>query len=282
MNNIIKKCEYSTMSEIDALLKLLDDDDPQVTALVMENLLQRKNQLKSKLAELQESNNPKLRERIHQIESIITRKQRLQTFLNNLNKGKVSLWQDLIYINKLVDSALSKNDVQKQFKNLTDKVDTAELTCLDLCEFMREQGFMVPEEDVLDPDLYLIDAVLTCGLGSPLMSAIIAQKIAKEFHLELSIVLCKGKHFLLDPEDNLISPQNGWTFKKLKKGSKIYPCTQKDCIESMIAFLYLSAVTEGQLKLIYTFSKIIAILSNTTLEKLPYPIGKNTKEYTNE
>jgi len=139
--------------EIDALLNLLQDEDPQVVAAVMEKLLKTDEFVNCRLAELQESSNPLIRERIHQLESILHRKQLMHEFLNRIKNNEIGLWDDLIFLNKIMDGNLSDQMINEAWVSLQKKVSTETLSTMEMAALMRENCFTAPADDVLEQTL---------------------------------------------------------------------------------------------------------------------------------
>ena len=264
------------MTEIEALINLLQDDDPQIAIVAMEKLLSNPVFVQNQLKELQESSNPCLRSRVHQMESIITRKNQLDEFLTRIKDNKIELWEDLIFLNKVIDKSLTTDSITKTFKELQDKIPRKQMTTLEIAAFMREQSFSCPSEDILDPGLFLIYEVLFTSLGNPLLLCIIARQLAMKHHKRLTIVLHKGRHCLVSDESSFIDPQNGWSVTKLKQNAKVYPCTNRDILLTVISQLYLSALIEGQLRIIAFLSKMMGALSDYEVSEFPYPVGDNS------
>lgn len=265
------------MSEVDALINLLQDEDPHIAVIAMEKLLATPSFIDNQLKDLQESADPCLRSRVHQMESIISRQRRINDFTERVKDNKIELWEDLIFLNKIIDRDLTSEKVTEAYDEIVEKVSKESLSTLELAAFMRENTFNVPSEDILDPSLFLIYEVLASGLGTPLLLCIVTQKIGKLYNKNLTIVLHKGRHCLVDEHNSFIDPQNSWSVTKLKMNAKVYPCTNRDILLTLISQLYLSALLEGQLRVISFLSKVVAALSNSSLEDLPFPIGNAEK-----
>ncbi|MBO5765311.1 MAG: hypothetical protein J6S24_03405, partial [Lentisphaeria bacterium] len=62
--------------ELERLLSLLDDEDDNVGIPVLASLLERHLELLPHLAELQDSSDPVIRKRVHQLQSILTVRER--------------------------------------------------------------------------------------------------------------------------------------------------------------------------------------------------------------
>jgi hypothetical protein len=262
------------MSEVKALINLLQDEDPQIAVIAMEKLLSNPNFVNNELRSLQESADPCLRSRIHQMESIIARQKQLDGFLSRVKDNYIELWDDLIFLNKIIDRELTTGTITEVFQELINKSPDKELTTLEIAAFMHEQNFSAPNEDILDPNLFLVYEVIASDLGNPLLLCIITQQVARNHNKKLTIVLHKGRHCLVDESNSFIDPQNSWSVTKLKLNAKVYPCTNRDILLTVISQLYLSALIEGQLRIISFLSRMMAALSNTEIEDFPYPVGK--------
>ncbi len=263
------------MSEVDALINLLQDEDPQIALVAMEKLLANSGFVENHLRNLQESADPCLRSRIHQMESIITRQKKLESFVARVKENQLDLWEDLIFLNKIIDRELSSSTITDVYDGLLKKLPKKELTTLELAAFMREQNFNAPNDDILDPSLFLIYEVMASELGNPLLLCILTQKVSLTAGKNFTIVLHKGRHCLVDNNNSFIDPQNGWSVTKLKLNTKVYPCTNRDILLTVISQLYLSALIEGQLRIISFLSRMMAALSNSNVEEFPYPVGRS-------
>jgi hypothetical protein len=261
------------MTEVEALINLLHDEDPQIAIIAMEKLLSTPVFINDHLKDLQESSDPRVRSRIHQMESILTRQKKLDTFISRIQENKIELWEDLITLNKIIDRDLSTNTITGHFEELCDKLESNK-SLIELATFMREQNFSVPADDILDPSLYLIYEVLASEMGNPLLLCVLTRQLALRNDVKFTIVLHKGRHCLIDDENSFLDPQNNWAITKLKDNVKIYPCTNRDILMTIISQLYLSALIEGQLRVISFLSQIMAALSNMSVNDFPFPIGK--------
>lgn len=74
------------------LLSLLDDENEQSASLAMAELLARDQKtLEPVLRKLQESSDPRLRRRIHQLQSTITLRRRRKSLTRNLSERSIDL-----------------------------------------------------------------------------------------------------------------------------------------------------------------------------------------------
>lgn len=261
------------MTEVEALINLLHDEDPQIAVIAMEKLLTTPS-IDDHLKDLQESNDPYVRSRIHQMESILTRQKNLDEFIARIKDNKIELWEDLITLNKIIDRDLTTSSVTSLFEEICENLESQEMSTLELATFMRDQNFSVPSDDILDPGLFLLHEVIASELGNPLLLCLITKQIALRNDKKLNIVLHKGRHCLIDDQGSFIDPHHSWAITTLKPNTKVYPCSNRDILLTIISQLYLSALIEGQLRIISFLSQVMSALSNMSMDEFPYPIGK--------
>ena len=70
--------------DVSALLSLLDDEDEQVALEAMAQLLERGDEAGAELAKFQDSSEPLLRRRVHQLEAALTLRRRRREFSRRL------------------------------------------------------------------------------------------------------------------------------------------------------------------------------------------------------
>ncbi|MDD7985345.1 hypothetical protein PQO01_10310 [Lentisphaera marina] len=263
------------MSEKEALLKLLEDEDQKIATIAISKLLQYGPEIFPALRELQESANPLIRQRVHQIEAILEKKICLKDFIKRIENDEILIWEDLIFLNSIYYPELRRSDLQSSMEEAYKNLSSGEFNTAKLCNYMKDKSYYVPKNDILDSGINLISSVLINGEGSPLMLCIIAQLLGRRFHWPFQIVLHKGHHCLIDNHKMLIEPAHNWKCTLIDEKIKAHPCSEKGLILTVIANLYLSALVEGQLKILHTLSTLMSKISNTELADFPYPIGKH-------
>ncbi|EDM26538.1 hypothetical protein LNTAR_01982 [Lentisphaera araneosa HTCC2155] len=265
------------MSEKEALLKLLEDEDPKIATIAIGKLLQYGPDIFPALRGLQESANPLLRKRVHQIEAILEKKINFSHFIERIEKDEILIWEDLIYLNSIYYPDLKPSELQSSMEEAYKNLSAAEFNTKALCNYMKDKNYYVPKNDILDSGINLISSVLINGEGSPLMLCIISQLWGTRFSWPFQIVLHKGHHCLIDKNKMLIEPANNWKCSLIDEKIKAHPCTEKGLILTVIANLYLSALVEGQLKILHTLSTLMSKISKTELADFPFPIGKENE-----
>lgn len=267
----------SQSSQLNALLSLLQDDNIRVASLAMEQFLNLGTDAEETLAEYQESNDPKLRRRIHQLSGILLRRRFRLEFLNSVKNENICVWNGIVQINQLFDPQCNTAAVEREMKMMSDTFKSAGSTTAHIATTMRENEFIVPDEDTLDVDLYLIERVLGTKYGCPALLCPLAHQIGKLAGWRSSIVLYEGRFCLMDGDNLLIDPTNGWHIARVGELERIHPCGRKDLWLGVLAQLMLVTLVEGNLRDIYHFGDLLTRLDDEDIDSLPFPLGEEDK-----
>jgi len=258
---------------IQALLTLLQDDDIKVASLAMEQFLELGEVTDQMIGELQEAQDPQLRSRIHQLSTILARRRARQEFIGNIKNEGFGLWQGVLQINALYDSQFNLTMVEQTMTDLAAAIKKHAVSSPAIAAFMREQEFWVPEEASLDVDLYLIEPVLETKYGSPALLCALGTQLGQLSDWSFTVVLYEGRFCLIDRDNMLLDPSNGWHISKMEASEKIHPCAPRDVWMGILSQLFLVALLEGQLRDLYHFGDLLAALNDSSTDTLPFPLG---------
>lgn len=264
------KAERHTVS---ALLNLLQDENVKVASLAMEQLLKLGTAAEQAVAEHQEARDPHLRARIHQLGSILRRRRARQEFIQAVSKENVDLWEGVVRINALYDPECRRDVVDESIADLRHKVGPVSISSPDLAALMRDQEFAVPDQDVLDVDLYLAERVLETRFGSPAVLCPLALEIGRKSGWNATIVLFEGRFCLVDRNHLLLDPTNDWHVTKLENTSRFHPCARKHLWLGILTQLFLVCLVDGHLRDLHHFGVLLTALSDSGLDALPFPLG---------
>lgn len=257
-----------------ALITLLQDEDDKVASLAMEQFLAFGLAEKA-VAEFQESNNPELRKRVHQLGGILGRRRARQEFRDAVEHEGVSLWDGVIQLNWLYDPQCNRKKVADRVETMAAKLESKGVNAAKVAALMKDEEFLVPDEDILDVDLYLVERVLETKYGSPAVLCAVAQQIGQEAGWTPSIVLYEGRFCLLDRHYLLVDPSEGWHISRLDPDQRVHPCSSKDLWVGILTQLFLVSLVEGHLRDLYHFGDLLASLNKMAIdEALPFPLGR--------
>ena len=258
--------------KIDALINLLEDEDRNVSTEAMEQLLAFDQEVDAVVAEFQEAQNPILRNRIHQLGNILTFRRSRDTFIEKVGNLSLTLWEGIIEINHQFNPSMDANEIEGNLSELALKLPPR-LSIKDLAEFMRDEDFIYAAEDVFGVDLYLIEDVLIQRVAAPVLLSVVAMELAQRRQLKTHMVIFKGKHSLLDIENNLIKPSDNWSVTHFSQDTKLHFCGKKDIWLAILSQLFLASILEGRLLSIYRSGYILTRICGGDLRELPFPLG---------
>lgn len=257
---------------IDSLISLLGDEDRMISSMAMEKLLQRDADLGALIAEHQEAEDPRLRARVHQMSNVSDIRRARSELIDGIRQAKLSLWDGMLAINHQYNTRLNREAVNRLQDELAASISRP-VTGSRMAQFMKGESFATAKENVLGADLYLLEDVLAQRIGSPILLTTIAQQLGHRVGWASTIVLHKGKHCLIDAQNNFIEPAEGWRVSKFTPEVQLHPCTDKDIWMTVLCQLYLAAMLDGRVQAIHRVGTILAKLCDGNFRDLPYPLG---------
>lgn len=265
---------------IDTLLELLRDDNARIASLAMEQMLKMGTDIDRALAEYQEDTDPRLRGRIHQLGTIISRRRARQGFLQAVRQETISLWEGVVNINALYDPDCQREAVETTLHEFTAAAPTDSASAPAMASFMRELQFAFPDEDTLDIDLYLVERVIGTRFGSPALLCAIAREIGTRIGWSATVVLHEGRFCLIDDRGYVVDPGAGWHLTRLNSEDRFHPCGRRDVWLGILAQIFVIALVEGNLRDLHHFGDLLTSLDDRSAETLPYPLGEHGKPAT--
>lgn len=265
----------SNDSKTTALLTLLQDENPRIAALAMEQFLKREQVLDTLIAEYQDTADKRLRQRLHQLSSILTQRRARREFVSNVQDQSYSLWQGVCRLNQIYDSECSQKKIARMTTDICNESDQFLTNAPRLASFMKESDFSVPSRLLMDIDFYLIDSVLEFRIGSSALLCALAQHIGWRLgKWSSSVVLYQGSYCLVDSQNLLVDPLNNWQVENLEETDRFHPCSRQDVWLGILSQMFLVALTEGNLPDSYHLGRLMTALNGDRMDCFPYPLGK--------
>ncbi|MFW5996649.1 MAG: hypothetical protein ACOCQP_01415 [Lentisphaeria bacterium] len=265
----------SNDSKTTALFKLLQDDNPRIAALAMEQFLKREQLLDSLIAEYQDTSDKRLRQRLHQLSSILVQRRARRQFVSNVQEQSYSLWHGICRLNQLYDADCSQKKIARMTTEICNESDQFLSSATRLASFMKEADFSVPSRLLMDIDFYLIDSVLEFRIGSSALLCALAQHVGWRLgRWSSSVVLYEGSYCLVDSQNLLIDPSHNWKVEKLDKTDRFHPCSRQDVWIGILSQMFLVALTEGNLPDCHHLGRLMTELNGDQMDCFPYPLGK--------
>ena len=255
--------------DIRRLASLLDDPDENVAVSAIAELLNREDELGDLPAELQESPDPLMRRRVHQLETALTmiRRRRLlsvflqdpgQDFFEGLNQVHLQ-WNDR-------DSEASLRRKVRTFRKDISKYPLANLR--DAGEAFAAFGITPLPPSSLKPELFCIGPMLDDRCGAvPLWCGLICALLGKE-----SVTVSRDGHFGVLSGKTLLVPENNWLCTQVRDQGSFQTWRGDQLLYLAAMNLFSAAVNSDSFRYILTISQAITgDVNGNTLALLPYP-----------
>jgi hypothetical protein len=261
-----------------SLVSLLDDEDDHSASFAMAELLSSKDPIDRVLREIQESPNPRLRRRGHQMQSILTIRRRRQALCRRLKRTSADVFIGLCELHFLWYDQDPPNMIEKQWTPLRESAmkfrpDTMEK----LAYFMRKNGFITMDVDDIDPDFYCIGVVLEESIGADFILCAIAMRLAAIFGLDLRIIRFSGSFALLGPRDTIIQPAKDWQLVRLRTHREIRTWKSSELLRLAASMLFYCSIGTDSFRYTYTIGNCLAGMCeldpHEALGSLPYPLN---------
>ncbi len=262
----------SRSRELDSLLSLLDDEDETVAVNAMAELLYREMELGDALAELQESDNPLLRRRGHQLQAAITLRRRRREFLRKLEAPKVDLIDGLIDVHLQWYDNDSRPGLVRLWNDFRfDARRCPQKTLEDLAYFMHKAGFNAQPETTLRPEYYCIGPILENRIGSAALLAGIAGELADEAEV-FKVVRVMGDYALYDGNNSLLVPAHGWQICAAPGIAQCEFWDRRMLLRYASQTLFSCAVNSDSFRYVLTIAQALSgAEGDEPLDYLPYP-----------
>ena len=263
-------------SEYRSLLNLLNDENEQSASLAMAELLRRdQKKLEPVLRKLQETADPGLRKRIHQLQSAMVLRRRRKLLTERLSGQNLQLLEGLFQLHLLWFDNDSPASLRRQWKKLFEKANQFKPDSLEaLGMFMRKMNFVCAHKDDLEPDHLCIGSILDDSPGADFILCAVASLLAAQYGLTLRITQSAETDFILiDRRNNVLVPAQDWNY--VPQDGKQYAFqiwTAPMLLRYAAALLFTGAVSGDSFRYVYTIGSCLAGTSEARLP-LPYPYG---------
>ena len=256
------------------LLSLLDDDQDRNVSAVMAELLKNEAELPALLAEMQESDDPCLRRRSHQLQAILLLRRRRRNFSRLLTAPTVDYQAMLIELHLLWFDNDSRPVLARALQELVKSSRERGVENLfQLAGFMRNAGLVAEADSTVVPENYCLGTVLRDGRGAASLLTLLAWTLlprGQRFHPARVL----GDFAIIDVKTGeLLIPGHFWQLESApKSGVVLFPPVR------LLAFaalnLFSSAVNSDSYRYIWTLFQAITGSENASdLAVLPYPYG---------
>ena len=262
-------------NKLNSLISLLDDNNIEIVQEAMTELLKHEDEINEYLAKHQESTNPELRKRIHQLQAITIMRRRRESFAKLLNSKDLNLINGLIAVHLQWydnDSERFLEDLWERFFMASKRFAPKNIS--EIAYFMRKCGFQVAPADELQADCFCMGPILDDLVGADFILCALASQLAEKWGLELEIVRAMNSFILIDKEGKALSPANSWQLLSDIDSQKCEFWSKKQILELASTMLFSFAVGSNSFRYVHTIGHSLAkVLNEEKLDFLPYPYG---------
>lgn len=270
--------------QIPYLIELLDDDSEQNVCHAMAALLKSDEaSLDRCLCALQESENPRLRRRVHQLESAIRARRQRTQLGTRLKRSAIGLYDGVVQLHLLwFDNDLVEH-VQNQWDELCHKFRSfcrQRPTLRAVADFLAKEEFHAPLNDDIAADFYCFGVVIDDHNGADVLLSVVAAELLRSAGVEASVVRSIDDFGVMDRAGNLLFPGLDFQYHahRIFEGSppELVVLDDIQVLRYIASILMLCAVACDSFRYVYTISNALSAFTDvhgndgrTTI--LPYP-----------
>lgn len=253
------------------LASLLDDDEPTAVNALAE-LLEHERELGDLPSIFQESDNPMLRRRIHQLQSALMLRRRRREFLQKLNDHDIDLVSGLIDVHLQWFDWDSPVELKRSWDEFKEKSEKKQINSLeDIANFMRRMNFSPEYETTTHPENYCIGTILEQRYGSAGILVAISRELANKPE-DFCIVRTMGLFALQDKCGRLLPAARGWQLHIPQIVRKPELWDTKSILRLASLSLFSCAVNSDSFRYVLTIAQALTGEdSDDILEYFPYP-----------
>ncbi len=254
------------------MIALLDDPDERVAVVAMSELLFREAELGDVLATLQESTDPLLRRRSHQLQAAITLRQRRKHFLDVIYDENVSWPDGLIEVHLQWFDNDSRPDLEELWTRFRRDFGSFE-TLEELVYGFRRAGIQALPESTLTPESYCLGTVIEQHCGAPSLVCAMGMALAEQGKPELyQLVRVLGEFALRDRAGRLFFPGRGFQIENKPGPVNVERWDARALLNYALLQLMAYAVNSDSFRYIQTIGQALSGAEDgEPLDFLPYP-----------
>lgn len=257
--------------DIRSLLSLLDDEDESIAVEAMANLLERGDELGDELAALQDSADPLLRRRVHELQSALIMRRRRSEFSRRLGVKEPDVCALLVELHLQWFDSDSMPDIRERLDAfLADGRSSGALSLGGVADFMRGQGFSAERETTLHPEDYCVGVVLSDRIGSTALFCQLGRELARP-ETSLKVVRYMEDFALYDGK-SLLLPGRDWRIVRAPSAAELDVWDDRKVLKFAALMLFSAAVNSDSFRYVLTIAQAVSGLpGEEVMDYLPYP-----------
>lgn len=255
--------------ELKHLLSLLDDDSDSVAIPVLAALLERHTDLLPHLADLQESSDPAVRRRVHQLQSILTFRERRYTLLRKIEENSLSFPEAMTELHLQWFDCDAPDAIYSIYIGFADEFNKSGVKTLsDAVQYMLKCGFFAIPDTSLEPEIYCLGPALTCRkIAESLLCGLIRHMLP-----DVPVrVFYTGERFVLTDGEITVAPAEIWKISN-EDISGAVEYDDRMLLKLALSMIFSNSVSQDHFRYIYTVGQALTGCNDDKfLDALPYP-----------
>jgi len=257
--------------DIRTLLSLLDDEDEQIAIEAIAELLFRGDEVLPYLAELQDSSDPLLRRRVHQLEAALIARRRRSEFSRLLAMPDPNVPKILVELHlQWFDNDPAPEMESRLAAFLAEGLSQHPRTLADVAAFFRKCGIIAERETTLRPENYCVGVMLADRIGSAAVWALLA-KLMLPGNSGIRIVR-NVEEFALCDGNTLLLPERDWRIVRAPNRGELEEWDERKVLKFASVMLFSAAVNSDSFRYVLTIGQALSGLpDDEVLDYMPYP-----------
>ena len=258
-------------TDIRTLLSLLDDEDEGPALEAMAELLWRGEEVFPYLAELQESPDPLLRRRVHQLESALTMRRRRSEFSRLLSMPHPDVPRILVELHL---QWYDNDPLPEMASRLTAFLASGRAenprSLADLSSYFRTSGIVAERETTLRPEDYCIGVMLLDRIGSAAVWTLVAKLLLPD--PDAVKIVRNVEEFSLYDGERLLLPERDWRIVRAPARAELELWDERKVLKFAASMLFSAAVNSDSFRYVLTIGQALSGLpDDEVLDYMPYP-----------
>ncbi len=260
--------------KIRSLASMLDDPDDYIAVEVMAELLSCGEEISGVLAELQESEDPAVRKRVQQLESILELRRRRREFFKLLEKPGLSPEEGLCAVHLLWfdnDNVVALQEGYRKFFAGLEKFSCGSLD--EAAYVLNKMSLKLEKESIQEPELYCIGAVIGDRRAAGSMAALLLCELGRRQGRQWQVIELRGDFGVYDAEAGaVLMMKRSCRAGDITEAESLKCLTLRQILRYFGLMLFSHAVISDNFRYVHTIGQSLSGGGEEDgLDFLPYP-----------
>lgn len=266
-----------TPIDIRRIASLLDDPDEAVAISAMAELLNREPELGELPAELQESSNPLMRRRVHQLQSALTMIRRRRCLSTLLSSDEIDFLDALTQIHLQWFDNDSETELRKKIRDFCREIKQYPCSTLqEIGDAFASCGIIAAPITTLKVEQFCLGVMLDEKNGaSALWCGMICSLYPRH---NLCVIRYQGR-FAVMGNTYMLIPEDNWQLSRIPPKKEIETWENKALLRLAVMTLFSAAVNSDSFRYVLTLAQAFTGCETAdSLGSLPYPYNPESEE----